>query len=110
MTVPRLMEILAGLDYIDGIITQGVWTKAKGSIPTADEVREVIAEAEGVTSILKKYDKPIVATAMRWRPNNVAIDLFKKAGIPMYDTPEETARAMWGLARYGQIRRGLGEA
>ena len=37
--------------------------------------------------------------------SDLGYDLFRHARIPMYITPEESARAMWGLMEYAEIRR-----
>jgi len=39
----------------------------------------------------------------------LALNLYRRAGIPIYGTQEESARAMWGLMRYAEIRRGWEE-
>ncbi len=107
MTIPRITEVLARLDYIDGIITQGLWA---GFYTTPGRIKQLVSEAEIVTSIPDKYGKPVVCTqvAMRLPSGEIVIDLYRKAGIPSYTTPEESARAMWGLMCYGEIRRQLG--
>jgi acyl-CoA synthetase (NDP forming) len=107
MTIPRITEALAKLDYIDGIITQGLWA---GIYTTPGRIRQLASEVELVTSVPHKYGKPVVCTqvAMRSPTGELAIDLYRQGGIPSYDTPEESVRAMWGLMRYGEIRRQLG--
>lgn len=107
MTGPRIAEIVARLDYIDGIITHGPMV---GWDMSPDRIRSMLTESEMVTSIPQKYGKPVICTAvaMRFPGARFALDLYRRAGIPMYTTPEESARAMWGLMRYGEIRRQLG--
>ena len=107
MTIPRITEVLAKLDYIDGIITQGLWA---GVYTTPARIKQLACEVEIVTSIPHKYGKPVVCTqmAMRLPSGELAIDLYRKAGIPSYTIPEESVRAMWGLMLYGEIRRQLG--
>jgi len=106
MTIPRLTEVLAKLDYIDGIITQGLWA---GLYNTPSRIKQLVSEAEIVTSIPQKYGKPVVCTqvAMRLPSGDLGVELYRQAGIPSYSTPEESARAMWGLMCYGEIRRQL---
>jgi acetyltransferase len=107
MTIPRITEVLAKLDYIDGIITQGLWASF---YTTPARIKQLASEVEIVTSIPEKYGKPMVCTqmAMRIPSGDLAMDLYRQAGIPAYSTPEESARAMWGLMRYGEIRHQLG--
>jgi acyl-CoA synthetase (NDP forming) len=107
MTVPRILEIVASLDYIDGIITSGgfaAWDM------TPDRIRNLLAEAEALTSIPQRFGKPLITTTMRWHASDIALDLYRRAGIPYYTTPEESARAMHGLMKYGEIRRQIGES
>jgi len=109
MTVPKMTEILAKLDYVDGIITQG---PSAGAFTTPDQVRQLLLETEMMTSMPRKYGKPIVCNQVivgRLPTVDLAHDLYRRAGIPIYGTPEESARAMWGLMRYGEIRRSWGE-
>ena len=109
MTTPRVAQILAQLDYIDGIIISSPWV---GWDFSPDRVRHILTEAEMVTSIPQKYGKPVISTAIaaRFSGTDLALDLYRRAGIPLYNTPEESARAMYGLMRYGEIRRQLGES
>ena len=109
MTTPRIAQILAQLDYIDGIIISSPWV-GRGFSP--DRIRELLNEAEMVTSIPRQYGKPVISTAiaMHFAATDLALGLFREAGIPIYSTPEESARAMYGLMRYGEIRRQLGES
>jgi acyl-CoA synthetase (NDP forming) len=107
MTLPRILEIVASLDYIDGIITQGPFA---GFDLSPDQLRNILDETEVVTSIPKKYGKPLIATAMRLYALDLTLDLFRRAGIPYYTTPEESARAMYGLMKYGEIRQQVGES
>jgi acetyltransferase len=109
MTTARIAEVLAQLDYIDGIILPSPWL---GFTFSHDRIRELLTEAEMVTSIPQRYGKPVITTAIALRFSNtdLALDLYRQARIPIYDTPEESARAMYGLMRYAEIRRQLGES
>ena len=103
-TVPKILDIIANLDYIDGIISTGArmaWNQ------TPDEIRVMLSEIEATVSIMKKYNKPLIITANRSLTQSITFDLYRKEGIPFYTTPEESARAMHGLVRYGEIRRQL---
>ena len=60
--------------------------------------------AEILSEIPKTYKKPLIATAMRGNMKGIAYELMRERGIPFYEFPEESARAMYGLYRYSQIR------
>ncbi|MDY6916399.1 MAG: CoA-binding protein [Chloroflexota bacterium] len=109
MTGPRIVDFLAQVDYIDGIITHGPLIGA-GISP--ERILSLVTESEMVTSIPEKYGKPVICTAVtrRFGGAEFANYLYKQRHIPMYTTPEESARAMWGLARYSEIRRQLAES
>ncbi|MFC1904951.1 hypothetical protein ACFLXT_04235, partial [Chloroflexota bacterium] len=106
--VHRLVEILLALDYIDGIIIRGMMERPSSGTLTADEVAEVVADAEGIISVLKKYSKPLIVSSLPAGATHIGIDLLIKASIPIYAIPEEAARAMWGLVRYGEILKTIG--
>jgi acyl-CoA synthetase (NDP forming) len=38
------------------------------------------------------------------RTDDLTIEILKEAGIPVYDTPEQTARAMAALVKYAEAR------
>jgi len=106
MTLPRILEIVAGLDYIDGIITPGPFASYDLN---PDRIRNLLDEMEAITAIPQKHGKPLIATTRRWHAMDMSVDLLRRAGIPYYTTPEESARAMYGLMKYGEIRRQMGE-
>ena len=109
MTQARIAEILAQLDYIDGIILSGPYA---GVVLNYDRIRELLNDAEMVTSIPQRYGKPVITTAIAMHAsfNDLGSNLYRQRGMPIYDTPEESARAMYGLMRYAEIRRQLGES
>ncbi|MFH0847533.1 MAG: CoA-binding protein [Chloroflexota bacterium] len=102
LLLPKLLDIILSLDYIDGCIIPG----ATGGGDTAENIRRLLAEGEGVVEMLKKYNKPLVAYALPGG-QQVALNILRRAGIPVYAVPEETARAMWGVMQYGENRRKL---
>ena len=50
-----------------------------------------------------KYNKPLITLRFR-RTDDPTIDILKEAGIPVYDTPEQCARAMYALVKYAEAR------
>jgi len=98
LTYARLTEMVAQLPYIDGIIVM----PPLGGYDIPDYVRSALSAAETIASIPKKYGKPIIATGMRSRLVGPAVAVLRNAGIPFYETPEDCARAMHGLAKYAQ--------
>lgn len=100
LTLPKLLDIICPLDYIHGCIIPA----ATGGGGSADGIKRLLAEGEAVVEILKKYNKPLVAYAMPGG-SDIAKNIIWKAGIPTYITPEEAARAMYGIMKYGEIRR-----
>ncbi|MFH1382275.1 MAG: hypothetical protein ABIH70_05210 [Chloroflexota bacterium] len=106
--VRDIVDVLLSIDYIDGIIVRGMIEQSSSDELTANERAEIVAEAEGMVSLFKKYGKPIVVSSMPTQTTSIGADIFKKAGIPTYGTPEDAARAMWGLVRYGEILRSFG--
>jgi len=109
MTGPLIVDLLAQVDYIDGIITHGPMI---GWGVTPERITSLLTESEMVTSVPEKYGKPVVCTAAARRQGrgDVGYDLYRHARIPMYTTPEESARAMWGLMEYAEIRRKMAQS
>jgi len=111
-----VVEALLQRDYIDGVISNVplnpvayVATIYTGGIPQPllDLLKLAIQGAEHFASLPKKYGKPVVAIRFRRFQNDLVQDILNGAGIPIYDTPEECARAMHALARYAEIRKAV---
>jgi len=103
----RVAEAIARIDYIDGIITNlpiyGFSSHAPGEM-----ARLAIEGAEIIAAIPKRYEKPVIA--LKWgdpRVPEFINDIIRKAGIPLYDTPEQCARAMFALYSYSKIKNSL---
>jgi acetyl-CoA synthetase (ADP-forming) len=99
MSIANIVKILAENSGIDAIITM-----APVSIRSTEPafIRELLDAAEILSEIPKKYGKPLIATTMRSNMKGVAFELMRERGIPFYEFPEEAARAVYGLYRYGQ--------
>jgi len=104
----QMADRMASIPYIDGIITN---VPVRAFIPGGPEeqLRDSMEACHILTSIPERYGKPVIL--LHWHAARsgavvAAVDeLIKAAGIPGYDTPEQCARAMLALARYGEIRR-----
>lgn len=95
---------LASLANIDGIIT-GVprdRTLRPGSL--AEQKKAVITAIDDFCRIPERTGTPIVARS-GW-PSPMVDELLRAARIPVYETTEQCALAMYALVRYGQIQRG----
>ncbi|MDH5419739.1 MAG: CoA-binding protein [Candidatus Bathyarchaeota archaeon] len=117
-TYRKLIEIVANLDYIDGIIIQlppwhwwtarmRVHSRLTGPTAMAAFLREIIDTAEKIAIIPEKYGKPTIVTILNPEEADPVVNVFQSAGLPLYETPEDCARAMYGLAKYAEIRRKL---
>jgi acetyltransferase len=104
LTLPKLLDVILSLEYIDGAIIPG----ATGGGGSPEGIRRLLDEGEAVAETLQKYQKPLVAFALPGG-SSIALNIIKKAGVPVYSTPEETARAMYGLMAYSEIRRRIAE-
>jgi acyl-CoA synthetase (NDP forming) len=111
----NVVETLLKLDYIDGVISNVpvnplVWsTKLEklGNPALLEQIQKLVDEGvQQFCGLPRKYGKPIAC--VRWHgdvsKDPVSIKLIE-AGIPVYDTPEQCARAMHGLVTYADLRR-----
>lgn len=109
-----ITEKLLSLDYIDGVITNVpvnpmLWglkptsTGTNGLLPNTSKV--VIPGTDLFVSLPKKYNKPIITLRFRHTDNDSVVDALREAGIPIYDTPEQCARAMYALVKYAEAQR-----
>lgn len=98
----QVAEALASLDYIDGVITNA--PHMRSTAPTVGQrIKDSITGTEILGSIPKKYGKPVIT--LSWRTPDVIRSVLQSSGIPIFGEPEECARAMYALVRYGEIRR-----
>lgn len=102
----ELIERVASLDYIDGIITNiptaWLWSATPLELARADaEGAEILA------SIPRKHGKPIVCLRWLGAESKGIVGMIQSVGIPAFDTPNDCARAMSALVKYAQVRRSL---
>jgi acyl-CoA synthetase (NDP forming) len=107
-----VVEKLLSLDYIDGIITNvPITPMIWGLKPASAETDKALSASIEISfqavrrfaELPQKHGKPIVTIRFR-RIDDSTIDILKGAGIPVYDTPEQAARAMAALVKYAKAR------
>jgi acyl-CoA synthetase (NDP forming) len=103
-----VLNKLAQLDYIDGLICNTPLTWADSSQSSAVEQEKLQNRAaELLTAIPLKMGKPVVTVGL----NDIAFTsermekAMKGAGITSFNTPEAAARAMATLVKYAEIKR-----
>ena len=101
MTYARALEILAGLDYIDGILMM-IPFMFPLQLRSPASIRELMDATEIVCGLPGRFHKPIIGNTTPIGNAGPAPDLFKRAGIPFYATQDESARAMHALVRYAR--------
>jgi acyl-CoA synthetase (NDP forming) len=99
----EIIEILAGLDYIDGIIISPPWGGFSRH-SSAEFMKELIDSAERIAAVPKKYGKPIISAGAREYQKHPTREILKKGNIPFFENPDTCARAMAGLVEYSRIR------
>jgi acyl-CoA synthetase (NDP forming) len=98
----RVIEKLASLDYIDGIIANVPRDHSFGGNSLAEKRKAVITALDEFGRIPEKTGKPIIT--QRMMPSETALELLRNARIPIYETPQQCALAMTGLVRYAAIK------
>ncbi len=111
-----VIEKLISLDYIDGVITNVpvnpmIWGLKPATTDKNKDLSESIEASlqasRRFANLPQKYGKPIVTVRFR-RTDDPTVAILKEAGIPVYDTPEQAARAMAALVKYAGARRSAG--
>jgi hypothetical protein len=97
--VTEVLETIAKLDYIDGIIAGPPGLGGGESMSERD--RDLY---ERVKAIPQRYGKKLILTGSRNAYENPTMRGYRAAGIPAFSA-EDCARAMYALARYGEVRR-----
>ena len=103
MTYARTLDILMSLDYIDGVCMM-IPFMFEFQLRSPASIRELMDATEMISSLPKKYHKPMIGNMIPRAAVGPALDLFKKAGIPFFASQDESARAMHALVRYARIR------
>jgi acyl-CoA synthetase (NDP forming) len=97
-----VIEKLASLDYIDGIITNVPRESVHEASSLAERKKAVITAVDSFVCIPEKYGKPLVTQKLM--PSETCVELLRSAGVPMYDSPHQCALAMYALTRYARIK------
>lgn len=109
-----IIERLLRLDYIDGVISNvpvspQIWDRSLKIDWNADAIPEpfqiALDGAKVYASLPKKYHKPVICLRFVRLEPDVMEAILREGGIPIYDTPEQCARAMHALVHYGRVRR-----
>jgi acyl-CoA synthetase (NDP forming) len=109
----KAIEKLLSLDYIDGVITNvpinpTVWgikpTSTDTDKPLSNATDAAFQAVKSFAALPKRYNKPLITLRFR-RTDDPTVNILNEAGIPVYDTPEQCARAMYALVKYAEARR-----
>ena len=107
-----VVERILNLNYIDGLITNVpvspmIWglkpASAEADKSLSNVIEDSIQAARRFAALPHKFNKPIITLRFR-RTDDPTINILKEAGIPVYDTPEQAARAMAALVKYAEAR------
>jgi acyl-CoA synthetase (NDP forming) len=111
-----VIEKLLNLDYIDGVITNVpvspmIWglkpASAEADTSISNVIEDSVQAARRFAALPHKCNKPIITVRFR-RTDDPTINILKEAGVPVYDTPEQAARAMAALVKYAEARKAMG--
>jgi len=98
----RVAEMLASLDYIDGIITKVPTDRNYRSTSFFEQRKALITGLDAFCRIPETTRKPVIT--QKWFVSEAVTEILKTAKIPMYNTPTECARAMYALVKYAEIK------
>ena len=98
------IEVLAKQDSIDGLIIMPPYGRFRRT-SSVDSMKGLVECCVTLADIPRKYEKPVVAFAMREYKGNATHEILKRGDIPFFESPETCARAMKALCTYGELRR-----
>lgn len=104
---------LAQLDYIDGIISNRPVTFHVAGGKSSAEQDELDAQVgKLLASVPQTYGKPVVligpsalTAGKEFKISETINDALESSGILCFETPEEAVRVMFTLVQYGEIKR-----
>lgn len=109
-----VIEKILALDYIDGVISNvpvgpQLWDRSLkidlNSPVLPKPISDAIEGAKAYASLPWRYKKPLICLRFVKLEGDVIEQILSEGGIPIYDTPEQCARAMHALVHYGMVRR-----
>jgi acetyl-CoA synthetase (ADP-forming) len=102
----KILNSLARLGYIDGIITNAP-ALPRPAAGSQVEYEQIVAKVrEYLTAIPQKLGKPVIIQCLPgFTIGSEMQEILAEACIPIFPAPEEAARAMYALVRYGEIKR-----
>lgn len=103
-SIPTITEKAIQLPYIDGIIANPVpliSNSVNGLCVSEEQINVVTEAAQSIADLSVTYDKPIVVLIDH--TDEIMLNIFKKSGVPFYETPEECARALFALNFYSEF-------
>jgi acyl-CoA synthetase (NDP forming) len=98
-------EILAKQEIIDGLIIVPPYGDFRRTSPV-ETMKGLVECCASLADIPRKYEKSVLAFAMREYENTATHEILKRGEIPFFESPETCARAMKVLCDYGGFRRG----
>ena len=104
----NVLNKMAQLDYIDGLICNTPITWADSSNTSAIEQERLFTQAaELLTAIPRNFGKPVITVGLSdiAITNEIIEKAMKDAGIVSYKTPEAAVRAMATLIQYAEIKK-----
>lgn len=99
----HVIEKLASLDYIDGIITETPRDRSLRAKTFAEDRKAVITAVDEFCRIPQRYSTPIITHSVM--PSRTVSELLRVGGVPVYDSAEKCALAMYALVRHGEVAR-----
>lgn len=114
MEESSVVETLLRQDNIDGVISNlpinpMTWSylsnPGKINKSLLDMIKRAIDGVQHFASLPEKYNKPIITIRFRQFENDIVAGTLSGAGIPIYNTPEECAWAMYALVKYSELKR-----
>ncbi|MCP4752337.1 MAG: hypothetical protein GY866_15700 [Proteobacteria bacterium] len=100
----KTIETAAKQDYIDGLIVMPWGTRIYSRIDP-DELIMFIETAKKIAAIPKKFNKPLILSGRKESMTGPIYNLYKRAHIPFFNNPFDSAKALAGLVRYGEIAK-----
>ncbi len=98
----RVLEKLASFDYIDGIITNIPTERNFSQSTLAGQKIAMIKGMSDFSNIPEKYGKPVIT--FRGNRGEQATELMRSASIPVFNSSQECALAMFALMKYAAIK------